>query len=100
MTVWFPEIFSLFFPLEGNSTEILTHELHAYGEFWLTLDSDDTSIVFQVAACEEARIALAEIVGVPTVNTYEFVIGAEGNKVSHAIYTQEMQRGHSLSCGS
>ena len=46
---------------------------------WLTVD-DQTSIVFRVRACNDAHLALGQIPGNFDVNTYQLVIGGNGNK--------------------
>ena len=47
----------------------------------MTLRSSEDYFLFYVKACKEAHIALAELPGVTTYNTYEVILGADDNKV-------------------
>ena len=52
---------------------------HLHGDFMLST-TDRDSLVLSVAACEDARVALMEIPGILTQNTYEVVFGHNNNR--------------------
>ena len=54
---------------------------HLHGDFMLST-TDRDSLVLSVAACEDARVALMEIPGILTQNTYEVVFGTDNNRAT------------------
>ena len=53
--------------------------MYGYHPGFLTLSSGETSLVFEVQACNDAHIYLGEYFGVTMSNAYEIVIGGWGN---------------------
>lgn len=53
----------------------------AFEDIWLTV-TGRTNAVFSVKACTDAHVALSEIPGLFTTNTYEIIIGGYGNAES------------------
>ncbi len=49
-----------------------------YRQFWLTTP-DVTEVIFSLQACQNAYIALSEVLGIVNYKTYELVLGTGPN---------------------
>ena len=59
---------------------LYTPNSFGYHPGWIHMAADDTSVSFEVQACNDARIYLAEYEGVTTSDAYEVVIGGRENQ--------------------
>ena len=64
----------------GEGVVVTTGQDNKYDQFWFTIH-DRTSLAFRVQGCSDVRLALSELPGIFSSDTYEVIIGGSANSM-------------------